>query len=163
MQRKRSSFQQEQILWRRDQVKLFHSKGMGVRKIAGKLQVDPATVSRDLGQINKGARHRIDKYIEEEFATEYDSTLTCLNAIIENQWEVAETTENNRERTMALALVKECAIAKMEMIGQAKLVDRTINIVRKHRSLTIKHKKTDVLAQLSSTEESINIPPKDQN
>jgi len=60
-----------------------------------------------------------------------------LRNIIKMQWQVAENTTDNREKTAALSLIKDCLAMKLEMIGSASVMERAIHIVDSYHDKTL--------------------------
>ncbi len=129
MSRSRREINQEQIGWRRDKVQELHSKGYGIREIGRSLGISHSTITRDLQVLRQQAKEAISRYIDEYLPAEYQETLVGLRNIIKMQWQVAETTEDNREKTSALSLIKDCLAMKLDMLGSASVMERAIRLV----------------------------------
>lgn len=137
MSKSRSELHQEQIEWRRDRVQEMHSKGYGIREIGSELQISHSTITRDLQLLRQRAKKDINRFIDEYLPAEYQETLIGLRNIIKMQWQVAENTTDNREKTAALSLIKDCLAMKLEMIGSASVMERAIHIVDSYRDKTL--------------------------
>jgi hypothetical protein len=60
------------------------------------------------------------------------------------QWHIAENTEDNREKTAALSLIKDCLAMKLDMLGSATVMERAIRLVSKnHNNSNISLPQTD--------------------
>ena len=146
MSKSRREINQEQIERRRDKVQELHSKGYGTREIGRTLEISHSTITRDLHVLRQQAREGIGRYIDEYLPAEYQETLVGLRNIIKMQWQVAENTEDNREKTAALSLIKDCLAMKLDMLGSATVMERAIRVVDNYH-----------------TNSSISIPQTDQN
>jgi transcriptional regulator len=98
----------------------LHSKGYTQAEIAILLNVNQATVSRDLNEIRKKARKRIDLYIKEEIPNEIQLYISGVNEITKNLWEIVEDKQNSnittRDRTYILSLLMQCYTKRIEML-----------------------------------------------
>ena len=66
---------QQQIEWRKSQVLELSSQGLTEREIAGRLQVHPTTVHRDIASLNKQARENLQHHIDETIPAEYQKSM----------------------------------------------------------------------------------------
>jgi hypothetical protein len=128
MSKSRREINQEQIEWRRDKVQELHSKGYGIREIGRTLEISHSTITRDLQVLRQHAKEGISRYIDEYLPAEYQETLVGLRNIIRMQWQVAENTEDKREKTAALSLIKDCLAMKLDMLGSASVMERAIRL-----------------------------------
>lgn len=98
----------------------YHSKGFSQSEIAGKLNVNQSTVSRDLEEIRKKARSSLDLYVKDEIPNEFQIYISGLNEIIKNLWEIVEDKKNpkisTRDRTYILSLLIQCYSKRIEML-----------------------------------------------
>src|ERR1041385_827603 len=100
---------QHQIEWRRTKVMELLSKGESNQsEIARILQVDKSIVCRDIAYLRQQAKDNIKEYIDERLPEEYEKCLVGLTAITKEAWNIAQSTEDNREKIQALSLAKEC-------------------------------------------------------
>jgi hypothetical protein len=71
------------------------------------LEVGLATVNRDISYLRNQAKANIKKYIDERLPEEYEKCLVGLNAITKEAWNIAQQTEDKREKIQALSLAKD--------------------------------------------------------
>ena len=102
-----------QVEWRRKHVFELSSKGLNQVEIARKLQLHESTISRDLEFIREQSKENIRKYIEERLPEEYEKCLVGLTAIQKEAWNVAEQTQDVREKVQALSLLLRREDSKM--------------------------------------------------
>lgn len=113
----REGFEHQDRLTR---VLTLHSKGYSQSEIAGKLNINQSTVSRDLAEIKKKARSSLDLYVKEEIPNEFQLYISGLNQIIKNLWEQIEDKQNPKisikDRTYVLSLLMQCYSRRIEML-----------------------------------------------
>ena len=101
-------------------VLMLHSKGYSQSEIAGKLNVNQSTVSRDLAEIKKKTRSSLDLYVKEEIPNEFQFYISGLNQIIKNLWEMLEDEQNTKitikDRAYLLSLLMQCYSRRIEML-----------------------------------------------
>ncbi|MGI0022478.1 MAG: hypothetical protein ACRD9Q_06415, partial [Nitrososphaeraceae archaeon] len=68
----------------------LHSKGFSQSEIAAKLNVNQSTISRDLHEITRKARKKLDLYLREEIPNELQIYISGFNEITKNLWEIVE-------------------------------------------------------------------------
>src|ERR671939_2224197 len=121
-----------QVEWRRNKVFELLSKGDSQSEIAKLLQVDLSIISRDVYYLRQQAKSNIKRYIDETLPQEYEKCLVGLTAITRQAWNMAEQTEDKREKIQALSLAKECYSMKLELLTNATVVDDVIRFVLEH-------------------------------
>jgi hypothetical protein len=117
------------IQWRRDKLQELCGKGYSQREISQILQVELATVNRDISYLRNQAKANIKRYIDQRLPEEYEKCLVGLTAITREAWITAGNTEYKRERIQALSLAKECYSMKLDLLTNATVVDDAIRFV----------------------------------
>jgi len=117
-----------QIEWRRSKVAELDSQGHSPSEIAKILQVSIGTINRDLSILRQQAKENIKKYIDERLP-EYEKCLVGVNSILKEAWNIAQSTQDKREKIQALSLAKECYSMKMDLLTNATVVDDAIRFV----------------------------------
>jgi hypothetical protein len=120
---------QRQIEWRRSKVAELDSQGHSQPEISRILQVSIGTVNRDLSILRQQAKRKIKRYIDERLPEEYEKCLVGLTAILRETWNIAQSTEDKREKIQALSLAKECYSMKLDLLTNATVVDDAIRFV----------------------------------
>jgi IS30 family transposase len=121
--------EKDMIHWRRSKVQELSSQGHSQREIAQMLQVSNGTINKDLFILRQQAKENIKRYIDERLPEEYEKCLVGLNAITKEAWNIANQTEDKREKIQALSLAKECYSMKMDLLTNATVVDDAIRFV----------------------------------
>ena len=132
--------QELQVQWRRDKVQELCSKEYSQREIASILQVGLATVNRDISYLRNQTKTNIKKYIDELLPEEYEKCMVGLNAITKEACNMAQNTEDKREKIQALSLAKECYSMKLELLTNATMVDDAIKFVTRKSTMQTKSK-----------------------
>ena len=131
----------QQIEWRRSQVLELSSKGHNQSEIAKILQVDKSIICRDLSNLREQSKQNIKRYIDEKLPEEYEKCLVGLTAILKEAWNIAQETNDKRERIHALLLAKDCYGMKLELLTNATVVDDAIKFVSSNSNLSNKIQK----------------------
>jgi DNA-binding transcriptional regulator LsrR (DeoR family) len=127
--------EKDRLYWRRSKVQELSSQGHNQREIAQILQVSNGTVNRDLSILRQQAKDNIKKYIDERLPEEYEKCLVGLTAILREAWNIAQNTEDKREKIQALSLAKECYSMKLDLLTNATVVDDAIRFVSQKSKL----------------------------
>jgi len=61
-----------------------------------------------LNYLKQQSKQNIKKYIDERLPEEYEKCLVGLTAILREEWNTSQQTEDRREKIQALSLAKEC-------------------------------------------------------
>ena len=83
-----------------------------------------ATVNRDILYLRNQAKANIKRLPED-----YEKCLVGINAITKEAWNIAQNTEDRREKIQALSLAKECYSMKMDLLTNPTVVDDAIRFV----------------------------------
>ena len=118
-------------------VLMLHSKGFSQLEIAKKLDVNQSTISRDLDEITRKARKKLDLYLREEIPNELQIYISGFNEITKNLWEIVEDKQNSkitiRDRTYVLSLLMQCYSKRIEMLIGGP--DSELNATKHMRSI----------------------------
>jgi predicted transcriptional regulator len=129
--------------WRRDKVQELASQGYNQSEISRILQISQPTINRDLAYLRQQAKDNIKRYIDERLPEEYEKCLVGLTAILREAWNTAQSTEDKRERILALSLAKECYSMKLDLLINATVVDDAIGFVSNRSKEKIKSSAND--------------------
>jgi DeoR/GlpR family transcriptional regulator of sugar metabolism len=102
--------------WRRSKVSELSSHGSNQSEISRVLQISQYTINRDIIYLRQQAKANIKRYIDERLTEEYEKCLVGLNVITREAWNMAQQTEDKREKIQALSLAKECYPTKLELL-----------------------------------------------
>jgi hypothetical protein len=71
---------------------------------------------------------------------EYENCLDGLNSILTEAWQMSgDTKSDKRERMQALSLSKECYEMKLDLLSSARVVDRAVLFVNRHKGLILQN------------------------
>ena len=134
------SKKQQQIQWRRERVFDYYASGYQQSEIASKLQVERWVVCRDMAFIKKQAKFHLKSYLEEQLPIDLETTIAGLTAILKRSLQIADTTEDNREKIQALSLVRDTYTSRMSILTDINVVEDVIRMVgdRKNKLLLLR-------------------------
>ena len=89
MQHLNSEMKQQQLDWRRSQVLQYSSEGYSQMEMAHKLQVDLATVNRDIHFLKMQAQESLHKHIHEIIPLEYQKAMQGMKRNLKQTLEIA--------------------------------------------------------------------------
>jgi transcriptional antiterminator len=108
---------QQQITYRREKVLELSAQGLTQQEIARKLLVSQKTVSNDINWLKNDAIEVI-KRSREYLAFEYTKSLAVLDHIKKRAFEIADKTEEDRNKITALRLAAETEISKARLLAE---------------------------------------------
>jgi transcriptional antiterminator len=108
---------QQQITYRREKVLELSAQGLTQQEIARKLLVSQKTVSNDINWLKNDAIEVI-KRSREYLAFEYTKSLAVLDHIKKRAFEIADKTEEDRNKITALRLAAETEISKAHLLAE---------------------------------------------
>jgi DNA-binding transcriptional regulator LsrR (DeoR family) len=139
MQHLNSKVKQQQLCWRRSEVLRYSAEGYSQREIAQKLQVDLATVNRDIHHLKQEAQENLHKHIHEVIPLEYEKAMLGMKRNLKQTLEIAETVSDPKTKLQARAIVNDCYKYIMDLITNGTIVTDAIKYV------TQKQEKIDTL------------------
>jgi DNA-binding CsgD family transcriptional regulator len=107
----------QQITYRREKVLELSAKGLTQQEIAGELLVSQKTVSNDLTWLKNDAIEVV-KQSREYIAFEYTKSLAVLDHIKKMAFEIADKTEEDRNKITALRLAAETEVSKARLLAE---------------------------------------------
>jgi predicted transcriptional regulator len=154
-----SSSVNSSLEWRRNKVQELASQGYNQSEISRIMQISQPTINRDITYLRQQAKDNIKKYIDERLPEEYEKCLVGLNAITKEAWNIAQNTEDKREKIHALSLAKECYSMKLDLLTNATVVDDAIRFV----SEKSKDKEEKIISSIEGDKEESNEPDYDED
>lgn len=128
------------IRWRREQVLKLRAKGYSVQKIVETLKaghpevsISHGTVVRDLKAIKEEVNRGLSQYIDGELPFELKLTLAGIEEIIRQAWEVADHAQDQKAKLAALALAKEAYTTRQALLGDAQVLEKAVEWLKKSR------------------------------
>jgi hypothetical protein len=119
----------EAIGWRRSKVLELSAKGHNQNDISKILQIPRSTISRDVEYLREESRQALQEYITRKLPDEVRKTFISMDLILKTAWQTVETTEDEKTRLNALALINQVMASRVQLLGDVNVVDRVINLV----------------------------------
>ena len=99
------------ILERRQKISVLLTRGMKGYEIAKELQVDSATISRDIKYLTAESQNYLNSLAKETLPFNYQISIEGIRDVIKECWAIYQSQEsrvNMYQRLAALKLSKEC-------------------------------------------------------
>lgn len=143
----------EAVLWRRNKVQELLIKGYNQAKIAKELQVSNYAISNDIKQLKQQAKESMKEHLEHRLPLEFTHCIMGINEVLRMSFEIASSyaasnsqdngrilsTDENRTRLQALALINDCYKYKMELMTNGAVVADALGYVEKKRGELTKY------------------------
>jgi len=113
---------QHQLEWRRSQVLELASQGYNQREISLKLQVDPATINRNIMFLRHKAQDNLQKHIHETVPEEYQKCIVGMKSNLKETLQIANSVTDPRVKLQARAIVSDCYKFILDMSTNAGIV-----------------------------------------
>ena len=111
----------EQLEWRISKVIELRARGLSQTEIARELQVSKASITLDIQYLRKQAKESIKEFVTEHLPEQYQVCLAALDEIIKREFDILETSPDNREKLQAMELFKDTHLVKLELLFNALL------------------------------------------
>jgi hypothetical protein len=129
MQHLNSEMKQQQLDWRRSQVLQYSSEGYSQLEIAHKLQVDLATVNRDIHFLKMQAQESLHKHIHEIIPLEYQKAMLGIKRNLKQTLEIAESATDPKTKLQARAIFNDCYKYIMDLTTNGAIIKDAIKFV----------------------------------
>lgn len=113
------------ILERREKVMVLLTKGLKGYEIANELDVDPATVSRDIQYLSKESNNNLTSLAKETLPFLFQTSIEGIKNVLNECWKIYNNndSENSKEitwmtRLNALKLAKECNESLFKLVSE---------------------------------------------
>jgi hypothetical protein len=120
----------EQLAWRRSQVISMKAQGMTQIEIAQKLMVSDSAIGNDVQYLRQQAKESIKEYATNYLPEQYQICLVALDEIIKRAFDMANTTEDNREKISALELFRDTHLEKLGLLSNASTIDHALEFIQ---------------------------------
>jgi orotate phosphoribosyltransferase-like protein len=120
----------EQLQWRRSKVIEMKAQGMSQIEIARQLQVSDTAIGEDVKYLRNQAKETIKEYATDHLPEQYQVCLVALDSIIKRAFQIAETSNDNREKLQAMELFKDTHLVKLELLSNATTIDSALSYIR---------------------------------
>ncbi len=107
---------------RRQKIWTLITRGMKGYEIARELNVDSATVSRDIKYLVGQSQDYLTSLAKETLPFMYESAIEGVRDVISQAWKIFESTDNNFQRLAALKLAKECHESIFKLVDEGPSV-----------------------------------------
>jgi hypothetical protein len=125
-----------QIEWRRGKVAEYDAKGFSQHDIADILKVSVGTINGDMMWLRAQASENIKTYTQQTLPHLFDKSLIGLTQVLREAWLTSTTTKYERNKILALSLVKDCLTARVDLASNADVIDKTaLFVARKRKTL----------------------------
>ena len=108
----------------------YSSEVYSQREIAHKLQVDLATVNRDIHFLRQQAQENIQKHIHETVPEEYERCMIGMKRNLRQTLEIAETVSDPRTKLQARAIVNDCYKYIMDFTTNGVIVNDALRFIQ---------------------------------
>ncbi len=113
------------IVERREKVMVLLTKGLKGYQIANELNVDPATVSRDVHYLSKESNNNLNSLAKETLPFMYQTSIEGINNILNECWKIYNSNDLEKSeeitwlnRLNALKLAKECNESLFKLVSE---------------------------------------------
>lgn len=98
------------------------TRGMKGYEIAKELNVDPATVSRDIAYLAAQSQNYLNDLAKSTLPFMYQTSIEGIRSVMKECWNIYDSTDNNFQRLAALKLTKECHEAVFKLVDEGPSV-----------------------------------------
>lgn len=107
---------------RRQKLFALLTRGMKGYEIAKELNVDSATVSRDIKYLTTESQKYLNDLAKSTLPFMYQTSIEGIRSVMKECWTIYESTDNNFQRLAALKLAKECHEAIFKLVDEGPSV-----------------------------------------
>lgn len=109
------------IVERREKVMVLLTKGLKGYQIATELEVDPATISRDIQYLSKASSKNLNSIVKETLPFLYQNSIEGIKNILQECWNIyqsEDTSITHLHRLNSLKLAKECNESLFRLVSE---------------------------------------------
>ncbi len=122
---------QQQLEWRRQRVLTLLVEDYSQNEIASILQVNPASISKDVAYLKDQSRLLLRTYLKETFPLEYQQALITLKSLRREAREMLRKHETDeRVKARLLLVIKDITESIMNLVHYSKIFSQQ----QRHRS-----------------------------
>ena len=106
---------------RREKVMVLLTKGLKGYQIASELQVDPATISRDIHYLSKESSNNLHSLVKDTLPFMYTISLEGIKNILNECWSINQSDDasiNYSHKLTSLKLAKECNESLFRLVAE---------------------------------------------
>ena len=99
------------------------TKGLKGYQIANELNVDPATVSRDIQYLSKESSNAVNSLVKETLPFMYQTSIEGIRDILKESWKIYNNKDNDdsltwSHRLKALEITKSCYESMFKLVSE---------------------------------------------
>lgn len=111
------------VVERRERVMVLLTKGLKGYQIANELNVNPATISRDIQYLSKESSNTLNSLVKETLPFMYQTSLEGLRNVLKESWKIYNNDEKNEDltwthRLKALEITKSCYESMFKLVSE---------------------------------------------
>ena len=109
------------IIERREKVMMLLTKGLKGYQIAEELQVDPATISRDINFLSTESNNNLESLVKETLPFLYQSSMEGIRNVLNECWNIYQSENasiNYLHKLNSLKLAKECNESLFKLVAE---------------------------------------------
>ena len=122
-------YTKENVELRRGRTLELAARGMSQIDISRSLGVDPSTTSLDLQYVRCKAQEHLQTHIQDTVVLQWEKTMNGLQQVLQKVWDIAEHSENNKERLEAYALINNCYKYINDMSTDSTIISKALKFV----------------------------------
>ena len=107
---------------RRQKVWSLITQGMKGYEIARAINIDVATVSRDIRYLTANSQNYLNDLARRTLPFMYQTSIEGIREIMKECWNIYESTDNNLQKLAALRLAKDCNESIFKLIDEGPSV-----------------------------------------
>jgi hypothetical protein len=127
------------LQWRRDKVIELRGLGLTYAEIAQRLQVSTSSIGTDVQYLREQAKENIKEYVTQHLPEQYQVCLVAPDSIIKRAFDIAETSDDNREKLQTMEIFKDTHLVKLELLSNATTIDSALTFIRSKQQEQKKH------------------------
>jgi hypothetical protein len=117
-------YTKENVELRRGRTLELAARGMSQIDISRTLGVDPSTTSLDLQWAKCQAQLHLQTHIQDTVVLQWEKTMNGLQQVLQKVWDIAEHSDNNREKLEAYGLINTCYKYINDMSTDSTIISR---------------------------------------
>lgn len=109
------------ITERREKAMILLTKGLMGFEIANELQVDPATISRDINYLSKESNNNLSILVKSTLPFIYSTSIEGINSLLKECWNIYQSdyaSINYLHKLNSLKLAKECNESLFRLVAE---------------------------------------------
>lgn len=118
-----------QVKWRRVRVLELSSKGYSQIEIATRLQVNEATISRDIVYLRQEAKENLEKHIHEIIPEEYQKCMIGMKHNLKQTLEICDGSPDPKIKLEARRIAIDCYRYIMDLCTDANVVSNAMKLI----------------------------------